>query len=125
MARGIFMAETAENCLRKSDYDRSVNSLLLLRESQRSHDPILKRRLYEQSCDQEASHIAEVLPGPLQTEFKFSTYGGELYLLQPNGVNDWLAMHKNGLSRARAMARINPALKFYERIAEAELEEAE
>ncbi len=115
---------TAEKDLQLSEYKRAINSVLLLRDMHECQDPILKRQLYEQAFDQEASHIAEILPGPVHTEFDFESTNGELYVLQPEGVVDWLALHSNGLDRARRMARSNPKLKFYEQIAEAELEEA-
>lgn len=116
---------TVEKDLQLSEYKRAINSVLLLRDMHECQDPRLKQQLFEQAFGQEASHIAEVLPGSVHTEFDFESANGELYVLQPDGVVDWLALHSNGLDRARRMARSNPALKFYEQIAEAELEEAE
>ena len=103
---------------------KDINTLLLLREMEMSDDPILEKLLYEQARDQECSHISEVLEGIVSTNFEFKHRDGRLYVLQPNGVTDWLAMHENGVKRARAKAEDNPAFNFYVQIAEAELEEA-
>jgi hypothetical protein len=119
------MAETAEKFKTDFEYRRAVNSVWLLRDMHEAADPILQRQLFEQACDQEASHISEVLKGAGHTKFEFESRDGRLYILQPDGVTDWMAMHQNGVERAKRMAELKPELEFYARISEAELAEAQ
>lgn len=117
------LSENSPGCLKWEEL-RDASTALLLREVRVTQDPILKSRLYEQACNQECTHISEVLSGIVRTRFEFEAYNGKLYLLQPNGVTDWQTMHQNGLDRARAHAEANPDFAFYPMIAEAELEES-
>jgi hypothetical protein len=119
------MAETAEKYKSDFEYRRAANSVWLLRDMYESNDPNLQRRLFEQACDQEASHISEVLEGAGHTKFEFESREGRLYILQPDGVTDWIAMHQNGVERAQRMADLKPELEFYARISQAELAEAQ
>lgn len=101
-----------------------ASSVLLLREQRQAADAYLRHKLREQATLQEATLFSEVLPGIVRTDLPFEISGGELYLLQPNGVTDWVEMHQNGVRRARAKAAANPRFEAYADIAEAELDEA-
>jgi hypothetical protein len=120
------MAETAENYRIIEDYEtaRKTHSVELLRESLAA-DTETARGLYQQACDLETSHMAEILDGENRNSFSFEVQNGQLYVLQPKGVVDWQTLHHNGLDRARAKAADNPRLGFYTEIARAELEEAQ
>jgi len=98
--------------------------VLMLRNMLKTDDEQEQRAIYEQVCDQEFSHIPEVLDGETRTHFEFVAQDGRLYVMQPNGVVDWLKIHENGVIRARKKAEANPRLGFYATIAEAEMEEA-
>jgi hypothetical protein len=100
------------------------NSVMLLREMHTASDPELKRRLFDQAADQEASLMSEVLDGAVITDFKFTAQEGRLYLLQPNGITDWQLMHEYGVARAKAKADEDSGFRPYAAIARAELEEA-
>jgi hypothetical protein len=119
------MAETTETYQSEFEYRRAVNSVWLLRDMHQSTDPILRRQLFEQACDQETSYISEVLEGAGHTRFEFESREGRLYVLQPDGVTDWIVMHQNGVERAQRMADMKPELGFYARISKAELAEAQ
>jgi hypothetical protein len=106
------------------EHIQSANSVLLLKDMHETSDTELKRTIFEQVCDQESSHISEVLPGIINTRFNFDVKNGKLFAIQPNGATDWLQMHENGVARASSMAAINSEFNFYEKIAIAELNEA-
>jgi hypothetical protein len=103
---------------------QAVNSVLLLKDMHETSDLELHRSIFEQVCDQESSHISEVLPGVVNTRFNFDTKDGRLMAIQPNGITDWRKMHENGVTRARSMAELSSEFMFYEEIAKAELSEA-
>jgi len=118
--------ETAEFHKTSQDFEiaRKNHSLRLLCDSLEA-SPAHSRELYHQARDLEASHIAEILDGENRNKFEFESRDGKLYALQPEGVVDWQAMHRNGVGRAEAIARDNPRFDFYTDIARAELEEAQ
>jgi hypothetical protein len=103
---------------------QAAGSVLLLEDMHQTSDLHTKRAIFEQVCDQESSHISEVLPGVVNTKFDFDVRDGKLYALQPNGVTDWRELHENGVARARSMAEFDDNFKFYEDISAAELNEA-
>jgi hypothetical protein len=103
---------------------QAAGSVMLLKQMHESPDLEMRRAIFEQVCDQETSHISEVLPGVVNTRFNFDINDGKLFVLQPNGVTDWRKMHEMGVARAQSMAELNSNLKFYEDIAKAELQEA-
>ncbi len=106
------------------EQQRDVSTVQLLREMDTAADAAYRQALFEQAADQEASHISEVLEGAVVTDFTFDTRDGRLYLLQPNGVTDWLKMHELGVERAEARAAADPNFAPYVEIAKAELREA-
>jgi hypothetical protein len=105
-------------------YIQSAGSVLMLSDMHKTPDLEIRRAIFEQVCDQESSHISEVLPGVVNTRFNFEIREGNLFAIQPNGVTDWRQMHENGVARARSMAELNNEFKFYEEISKAELSEA-
>lgn len=110
--------------LAELDAQRDLSTVMLIRQALETGEPELKNALYEQACNQEVTHISEVLEGVVKTRFEFENLEGKLFALQPGGVTDWEELHQNGLARARIMADMDPDFKFYREIAEAELEEA-
>lgn len=106
------------------EQQRDASAVLLLSEMYQTDDLYRRQELFNQSADQEASLMAEVLEGSVKTDFSFETRDGRLYLLQPSGVTDWQEMHKQGLERAKARAAADKKLAPYVKIAEAELAEA-
>ena len=121
------MAEAARQERSSAQWEqlRAANSVLMLRNMLKTEDEALKETIYHQVCDQEFSHIPEVLDGETRTHFEFAAHEGRLYIMQPDGVVDWLTIHENGVKRARKKAEADPRLEFYAEIAEEELEEAE
>jgi hypothetical protein len=105
-------------------HTQAAGSALLLKDMHKTSDLEMRRAIFEQVCDQESSHISEVLPGIVSTRFNFDIKDGKLFAIQPNGVTDWRQMHENGVARARSMAELNGEFKFYEEISKAELSEA-
>jgi hypothetical protein len=103
---------------------QAAGSVMLLKQMHDSPDVEMRRAIFEQVCDQETSHISEVLPGVVNTRFNFDIRDRKLFVLQPHGVTDWRKMHEMGVARAQSMAEISSNLKFYEDIAKAELQEA-
>ncbi|HSX18495.1 MAG TPA: hypothetical protein VLE51_04020 [Candidatus Saccharimonadales bacterium] len=121
------MAETATIERNSLEWEqlRAANSVLMLRDMLKTDDPELQRVIYEQVCNQEFSHIPEVLDGDTRTHYEFVAHENKLYVMQPDGLVDWLAIHENGFKRAQKKAEDKPHLEFYAKIAETELEEAE
>jgi len=121
VSRGIFL-ETLKT-LNELEQARVLHSVELLRDRQNSA-PELSSELYWQARDLETTFFAEGLDGENRTDFPFNTLEGKLYVVQPKGATDWLALHENGLARARAKSWEDSRFKFYADIAEAEFEEA-
>lgn len=97
------MAETAIHERFTDDLEqlRAANSVLLLRDMLKNDNTRTQQAIYEQVCNQEFSHIPEVLEGETRTPFEFTFRDGRLYVMHPRGVIDWLDMHQNGVERAR------------------------
>jgi hypothetical protein len=50
---------------------QAAGSVMLLKQMHESPDLEMRRAIFEQVCDQETSHISEVLPGVVNTRFNF------------------------------------------------------
>lgn len=120
------MAETAtiEKSPEQWEQLRAINSVQMLQEYLKTDDVDLRRKIYEQVCDQEFSHIPEVLDGETRTHFEFEVNEGRLFVIQPEGIVDWLDIHEKGVTRAKKLAQNAPGLQFYADIAKAERDEA-